>query len=332
MLFKKPVYMREGLLFIALALFCPISSVAEQTFSAPIATSTINIAVADFSSLNVSQADAAIISGFVRTELVRLGSFDIMDRNNMDLVLTEQKFQSSGCTEQQCAVEMGKLLNVHQIVVGSLSKLLEKYYVTVSLIDVETGKIIASYDAEASSGGELKKVSGVLARKIQAGSAGTLNITEKHQQPVVTDPPKLPTRPLEMKSSSDASGWALGVIYPGIALKYGANKASEWEAKAQSGSDILILGLRNYNYFVHSNPMRLFWGIEGDYISFKGKQSKGAGFACEAFVGGQLHLADQVSLLMDFGPMYINLSDSNNSESASGVEYVLNMGIYWHFK
>ena len=44
-------------------------------------------------------------------------------------VLAEQKFQSSGCTEQECAVEMGKLLNVKKMLVGSLSKLLDTYYI-----------------------------------------------------------------------------------------------------------------------------------------------------------------------------------------------------------
>ena len=79
-----------------------------------------------------------------------------MDRNNMDTVLAEQKFQNSGCTEQECAVEMGKLLNVKQMLVGSLSKLLDTYYITVNVVDVETGKITASYNSDASSSRELK--------------------------------------------------------------------------------------------------------------------------------------------------------------------------------
>ncbi|MCX5785105.1 MAG: PorV/PorQ family protein [Elusimicrobia bacterium] len=115
-----------------------------------------NVAVADFSGKNVSQADASIVTDFLRTELVTTGLFNVMDRNNMDTVLAEQKFQNSGCTEQQCAVEMGKLLNVKQMLVGSLSKLLDNYYITVNVVDVETGKIMASYDSEGVSSKELK--------------------------------------------------------------------------------------------------------------------------------------------------------------------------------
>lgn len=117
-----------------------------------------NIAVAEFVGKNVSQADASIVTDFLRTELVSAGLFNVMDRNNMDTVLAEQKFQNSGCTEQECAVEMGKLLNIKQVLVGSLSKLLDSYYVTVNVVDVETGKISASYNSDGVSSKELKDV------------------------------------------------------------------------------------------------------------------------------------------------------------------------------
>jgi len=115
-----------------------------------------NIAVAEFLGKNVSQADASIATDFLRTELVSTGLFNVMDRNNMDTVLAEQKFQNSGCTEQECAVEMGKLLHIKQILVGSLSKLLDNYYITVNVVDVETGKISASYSSDPVSSKELR--------------------------------------------------------------------------------------------------------------------------------------------------------------------------------
>ena len=115
----------------------------------------MNVAVAEFIGKNVSQADASIVADFLRTGLVNTGLFNVMDRNNMDTVLAEQKFQNSGCTGQECAAEMGKLLNVKRILVGSLSKLLDTYYITVNVVDVETGKITASYNSDATSSKEL---------------------------------------------------------------------------------------------------------------------------------------------------------------------------------
>lgn len=124
------------------------------------------IAVADFTGKNVSQADASIVADFLRTELVGTGLFNVMDRNNMDTVFAEQKFQNSGCTEQECVVQMGKVLNVQRMAVGSLSKLLDIYYITVNLIDAETGKIIASYDQKAATSGDLKEACRLLAQQL----------------------------------------------------------------------------------------------------------------------------------------------------------------------
>ncbi|MDO8803070.1 MAG: CsgG/HfaB family protein [Elusimicrobiota bacterium] len=126
----------------------------------------INVAVAEFTGKNVSQADASIVADFLRTALVATKQVSVMDRNNMDTVLAEQKFQNSGCTDQQCAVEMGKLLSVNQMLVGSLSKLLDTYYITVNVVDVETGKIIASYDADAGNSKELKTACKKIVEKI----------------------------------------------------------------------------------------------------------------------------------------------------------------------
>ncbi|MEW6041248.1 MAG: PorV/PorQ family protein, partial [Elusimicrobiota bacterium] len=115
-----------------------------------------NIAVADFAAKNVSAADASIVSDFIRTELVKSEAFKVMDRGNMEMLLAEQKFQLSGCTEQECAVKMGKLLSVGGMVVGAVSKLMDAYFITLNFVDVETGEIIRSYDEKATNVDELR--------------------------------------------------------------------------------------------------------------------------------------------------------------------------------
>lgn len=125
-----------------------------------------NVAVADFIGNNVSQADASIVAGFLRTELVNTRLYKVMDRSNMDTVLSEQKFQNSGCTEQECAVEIGKLLNVRRMFVGSLSKLLDNYYITVNVVDVGTGEIVASYDSDGVPSKKLKDACKKIVEKI----------------------------------------------------------------------------------------------------------------------------------------------------------------------
>ncbi len=80
----------------------------------------LNIAVAEFEGKNVSLIDASAVADFLRTELVRIGQFNVLERSRMSRILAEQKFQMSGCTTQECAVKMGKLLNARYMVILSL--------------------------------------------------------------------------------------------------------------------------------------------------------------------------------------------------------------------
>ena len=70
------------------------------------------VAILDFQAKQVSTAEAEIIGELFRAELVNKNKFDVLDRANMQSILNEQAFQKSGCTEEACAVELGKMLNV----------------------------------------------------------------------------------------------------------------------------------------------------------------------------------------------------------------------------
>lgn len=136
----------------------------------------------------------------------------------------------------------------------------------------------------------------------------------------------------KIPDSPVVGNWALGGFYPGASVKYVTGGKSAWELRAQTGSGVFAVGPRYYRYFAQASNPRLFFGIEADYITFKGNESKGTGFAGGAFVGGEIILTKQIGLLMDFGPMFINLKDNDSSQSESGIEYVVNMALYWHFR
>ncbi len=103
---------------------------------------SVNIAVTDLDAQGISASDAAVIADMLRNEMVRTGRFNVVEKTNMQKILAEQAFQQTGCTNQDCAVKIGKLLNVHRIIVGSFGKLMGQHILTVRVVAVETGKII----------------------------------------------------------------------------------------------------------------------------------------------------------------------------------------------
>ena len=104
---------------------------------------TTSIAVIDFAGNNVPSADAKALTDRLRLELFLTGKFVVLEREKMDAILKEQKFQLTGCTSDACAVEVGQLLVVEQMVAGSVSKVGQTYSVTARLIDVEKGNLIS---------------------------------------------------------------------------------------------------------------------------------------------------------------------------------------------
>ncbi|MEA2081175.1 MAG: conjugal transfer protein TraF [Elusimicrobiota bacterium] len=117
----------------------------------------INIAVTDFEArAPLSRSETAFISDFVRGDLVTNGRFNVVEKNSMDKILAEQGFQNSGCSSADCAVAMGKILNVKTIIVGSCGKLLNKYIVTLNAVEVESSKIVYSDNISVDNPDDLR--------------------------------------------------------------------------------------------------------------------------------------------------------------------------------
>ncbi|MBN2013278.1 hypothetical protein JW960_28365 [candidate division KSB1 bacterium] len=100
-----------------------------------------NVAVMELDAAGISPAENKIISARLRTDLFNTGKFNILEREKMEDILTEQGFQMSGCTSDECAVEIGRLIGVKKIVAGSIGKLGSIYTLNIRLIDVETGAV-----------------------------------------------------------------------------------------------------------------------------------------------------------------------------------------------
>ncbi len=111
----------------------------------------LNVAVADLTASGVSSGDAAVVADLLRGELVKTGVFNVVEKGNMERVLAEQAFQQTGCTSQECAVKLGKLLNVQRMIVGSFGKLLGRHFVSIRVVDVETGKVVYADEAKGDT-------------------------------------------------------------------------------------------------------------------------------------------------------------------------------------
>jgi TolB-like protein len=101
------------------------------------------IAIIDLGMLDGSKAQGTALTNQLRTEVLKTGKVTLVDRSQMDAVLNEQALQQTGCTSQECAVDVGKILGIRKIVTGSVTKISDGLWqVSVQLTDVETAETV----------------------------------------------------------------------------------------------------------------------------------------------------------------------------------------------
>jgi hypothetical protein len=106
----------------------------------------LRVAILDFTNTGgLSKQETVTLGNRLRSMLVKTNAFVVLERGQMDDILNEQGFQQSGCTTTECAVEMGRLLNVQKMISGTIGKLGQTYTIDLSLIDVETAEIEKSF-------------------------------------------------------------------------------------------------------------------------------------------------------------------------------------------
>lgn len=105
------------------------------------------VAVLDFD----GDEDAVVLSDAVRSELLKSEAFTLISRSDMGKIIMEQEFQLSGIVDEETSVELGKLLGAEQLVIGNIKKVGINYFLTVKMVDIETGVITASESVKGMS-------------------------------------------------------------------------------------------------------------------------------------------------------------------------------------
>jgi len=125
-------------LFCILALFTGMGVFAQQL---PV------VAVAPFNAISgVSASEANIITRVFYIRLGNTNKVSLVDRNVVDRVLQEHRFQAGDWSNSQKTAELGKALNANWIVKGEVEKLGANIIVTVQLYDIQTFRFMGGSD------------------------------------------------------------------------------------------------------------------------------------------------------------------------------------------
>ena len=203
-------------------------AVVGMIFSASVSNAeNLRIVVMDLKADGVSDQIARTVSNMLRTEFINMNEFTVVERAQMDAILKEQGVQQSGCTDQACAVQMGRLMSARKILVGEVSPMGKSIITTVRIVDVEKG--VSEFAATQKAANEevldtaVSEIAEKLADRIRK-SAKEEPRKEKKKEVVakVTEP--------EEAAPGDitAAGYYLRGIVPGWGQFYTGHNIKGW--------------------------------------------------------------------------------------------------------
>ncbi len=82
----------------------------------------------------------------ISNRLTNNKNFTVVDRNSIDLIIKEQKFQRSGIVDEKTVVALGEMTGANIIVFGTITEFEKKVIIDSKIINVKTGEIIGTTD------------------------------------------------------------------------------------------------------------------------------------------------------------------------------------------
>ncbi|MDC7227076.1 MAG: CsgG/HfaB family protein [Spirochaetales bacterium] len=135
--------MLVSLLMIAFVIL-PLSAQQKET-----------LAVLDFTTEAVSEIEMKAIVEFLSAELFKTRKYTVIDVSQRETILKEMEFSMQGCSDDSCALEIGKLLSAEMIVTGNLSKVGSRYLMSVKMLETETSKTMGTANGKFTDLDEL---------------------------------------------------------------------------------------------------------------------------------------------------------------------------------
>ena len=102
------------------------------------------ITILDFKGSNIAESEIFVFVDYITSIVVDAGKYRVIDRSQRETLLKEIEFSLSGCTDEACQLEIGRLLSAKYIIIGSLGTIGSRYILNMKMIDIETSETIAS--------------------------------------------------------------------------------------------------------------------------------------------------------------------------------------------
>lgn len=131
--------MKKVLLILLLSSIL-ISGISSQEESKPI------VAILDLFGDGGSKAETKAITNLLISSIYETDLVSVIDRNQREEILSEIMFSLSGCADESCAIEVGKMLAADIMIIGTLDSIGSRLSVDLKAIDVASSKLVGTFN------------------------------------------------------------------------------------------------------------------------------------------------------------------------------------------
>ena len=121
----------------------------------PLSAQKPRVTIIPFNSIGISKSDAQGLALLFETALHNTDAFVLIEQMEAENILKAQEYSLGDCVDEQCAIEIGRLLSADQIVLGTVGRIADVYYLAVKIIDVQTGQNLISKKEQVQKLSEL---------------------------------------------------------------------------------------------------------------------------------------------------------------------------------
>jgi len=213
--------------------------------------------------LNV-QSNSDELSDYIISKLIENavndGFYTVVDRQQLDAIQEEQKFQMSGAVDDDDALAIGKFFGAQSIVSGAVKSIGEGYNLSIRALDIQTAKVQAQFNRPIASSRIINSLLGSGGGgAIPQQQAAYVQPAQPAQQTVTVKPPKVRKHdwyfapkyqlPVHMPVSWGAiileggvfweSGMFLGMDFD---FGYDGRDVNGGSVSEESGADVFFMG------------------------------------------------------------------------------------------
>ena len=104
------------------------------------------LAVFNFKSKAVSDENVTLMLDSLIYELYKTNAFIMVEEHQINEIILEQKYDNLDCRDQGCGIEIGIILGIKNIIVGSFEQIADSTTMKASMINVKNRETKKSVD------------------------------------------------------------------------------------------------------------------------------------------------------------------------------------------